>query len=55
LTITDSNLSRSKAKVLEAAGATIQLVDPDKVELALDSSEALAIRTPSRNNSRPLR
>ena len=29
LTITDNNLSRSKAKLLEAAGATIQIVDPD--------------------------
>ena len=55
LTITDNNLSRSKAKLLEAAGATIQLVDPDKVELALDSSEALASQKPTRNNSRPLR
>ena len=53
LTITDNSLSRSKAKLLEAAGATIQLVDPDKVDLALDSSEALANQKPSRNNSRP--
>ena len=42
LTITDNNLSRGKTKLLEAAGATIQLVDPDKVKLALDSNEALA-------------
>src|SRR5882724_7153307 len=41
LTITDSNLSRSKAKVLEAAGATIQVVDPDRMELASDSSQTL--------------
>jgi hypothetical protein len=55
LTITDNNLSRSKAKILEAAGATIQIVDPDKMDLALNSSQTLANRTPSRNNSRPLR
>ena len=55
LTITDCNLSRSKAKVLEAAGATIQIADPDKMELAQESNEALANRTPSRNNSRLLR
>jgi DeoR/GlpR family transcriptional regulator of sugar metabolism len=55
LTITDSNLSRSKAKLLEAAGATIQVVDPDGMELVLDSTEALSSRTPSRNISRPLR
>src|SRR4030095_1092469 len=52
LTITDNNLSRSKAKILEAAGATIQIVDPDKMDLALNSSQTLANRTPSRNNSR---
>jgi DeoR family transcriptional regulator, fructose operon transcriptional repressor len=54
LTITDSNLSRSKAKVLEAAGATIQIADPDKMELSDDSSQFLADR-PARNSSRPLR
>jgi hypothetical protein len=52
LTITDNNLSRSKAKIAEAAGATIQIVDPDKMDLALNSSQTLANRTPSRNNSR---
>jgi DeoR family transcriptional regulator, fructose operon transcriptional repressor len=30
LTITDGRLSQSKAKLLEAAGATIQIVNPDK-------------------------
>ena len=55
LTITDSNLSRSKAKVLETAGAAIQIADPDKMELVLDSSQVIANRTPSRNSSRPLR
>jgi len=55
LTITDSNLSRSKAKVLEAAGATIQIVDPAKMKAGDDSSQVLATRPPSRNSSRPLR
>ena len=55
LTITDSNLARSKAKVLEAAGATIQIADPDKMEVSDDSSQVLANRTPSRNSWRPLR
>jgi DeoR family transcriptional regulator, fructose operon transcriptional repressor len=55
LTITDSNLSRSKAKVLEAAGAAIQIVDPDKVEVGDNSNQVSANRTPSRNSTRPLR
>lgn len=55
LTITDNNLSRSKAKVLEAAGATIQIVDPGKMEVSDASNEVSADRIPSRNNSRPLR
>ena len=55
LTITDNNLSRSKAKVLEAAGATIQIVDPDKMEVSDDSNQKLANRGSSRNSSRPLR
>ena len=55
LTITDNNLSRSKAKVLEAAGATIQIVDPDKIEVSDDSNQKLANRGSSRNSSRPLR
>ena len=55
LTITDNNLSRSRAKLLEAAGATIQIVDPDKMEDNDDSSPASANRTQSRNSSRPLR
>jgi DeoR/GlpR family transcriptional regulator of sugar metabolism len=55
LTITDSNLARSKAKALEAAGARIQIADPDKMEVSDDSSQVLANRTPSRNSSRPLR
>ena len=55
LTITDSNLSRSKAKVLEAAGASIQIVDPDKMEVSDDSNQKLANRGSSRNSSRPLR
>ena len=55
LTITDNNLSRSKAKVLEAAGATIQIVDPDKMEVSNDSNQKLANRGSSRNSSRPLR
>lgn len=55
LTITDNNLSRSKAKVLEAAGATIQIVDPGKMEVSGDDSNEAAKRTSSRNNSRPLR
>ena len=54
LTITDNNLSRSKAKILEAAGATIQIVNPDKMEDSDDSSQVSANRTPSRNSSRPL-
>ena len=55
LTITDNNLARSKMKMLEAAGATIQIVDPAKMELASDSSQTLANRTASRNSSWPLR
>jgi DeoR family transcriptional regulator, fructose operon transcriptional repressor len=55
LTITDSNLSRSKAKVLEAAGATIQIADPDKMEESDNSSQVSTNRTPSGNSSRPLR
>jgi cysteine synthase len=55
LTITDNNLSRSRAKILETAGATMQIVDPDKMDLALNSSQTLANPTPSRDNSRPLR
>ena len=55
LTITDSNLSRSKAKILEAAGATLQIADPTKMEVMDDSSQVLANRSPSRNSSRPLR
>jgi DeoR family transcriptional regulator, fructose operon transcriptional repressor len=55
LTITDNNLSRGKAKVLEATGATIQIVDPGKMEVSDDSNEASANRVSSRNNSRPLR
>jgi DeoR family transcriptional regulator, fructose operon transcriptional repressor len=55
LTITDNNLSRSKAKVLEAVGATIQIVDPDKIEVSDDSNQKLANRGSSRNSSRPLR
>ena len=55
LTITDSNLSRSKAKVLEAAGATLQIADPTKMEVSDDFSQLPASRTPSRNSSRPLR
>src|SRR6201988_1764152 len=38
LTITDNNLSRSKAKVLEAAGATIQIADPEKAEAGDNAS-----------------
>jgi DeoR family transcriptional regulator, fructose operon transcriptional repressor len=55
LTITDNNLSRSKAKVLEAAGATIQIADPEKAEVGDNASQVSANRTPSRNSSRPLR
>jgi DeoR family transcriptional regulator, fructose operon transcriptional repressor len=55
LTITDNKLSRSKAKLLEAAGGTIQIVDPDKVEESEDSNQASGNSTPSRNSSRPLR
>jgi DeoR/GlpR family transcriptional regulator of sugar metabolism len=55
LTITDNNLSRSKAKVLEAAGAAIQIVDPDKVEVGDNSNQVSANRPPSRNSTRPLR
>jgi len=55
LTITDNNLSRSKAKVLEAAGAALRIVDPDKMEVSDESSQKLGNRTSSRNNSRPLR
>ena len=40
LTITDNKLSRSKAKLLEAAGGTIQIVDPDKLEESDDSNQA---------------
>jgi DeoR/GlpR family transcriptional regulator of sugar metabolism len=55
LTITDNNLSRSKAKVLEAAGAALRIVDPDKMEVSDESNQKLGNRTSSRNNSRPLR
>ena len=55
LTITDNNLSRSKAKVLEAAGAALRIVDPDKMEVRDESNQKLGNRTSSRNNSRPLR
>ena len=55
LTITDNNLSRSKAKVLEAAGATIQIVDPDKMEDGDDLNQKLSNRGSSRNSSMPLR
>jgi DeoR/GlpR family transcriptional regulator of sugar metabolism len=55
LTITDNNLSRSKAKVLEAAGAALRIVDPHKMEVRDESNQKLGNRTSSRNNSRPLR
>ena len=55
LTITDSHLSRSKAKLLEAAGATIQMVDADATDVAIDSDQAIVNQALSRNNSRPLR
>jgi DeoR/GlpR family transcriptional regulator of sugar metabolism len=55
LTITDSNLSRSKAKVLAAAGATLQIADPNKMAIGDDSSEVPANRASVRNSSRPLR
>ncbi len=55
LMITDNMLSRSKAKLLEAVGGTIQIVDPDKLENGDDSNQASGNSTPSRNSSRPLR
>jgi DeoR/GlpR family transcriptional regulator of sugar metabolism len=54
LTITDGGLSRSKVKLLEAAGATMQIVNPSKAEVTSDSEKAILNHTPSRNNSRPL-
>jgi DeoR/GlpR family transcriptional regulator of sugar metabolism len=54
LTITDGGLSRSKVKLLEAAGATMQIVNPSKAEVTSDSEQAILNHTPSRNNSRPL-
>ena len=51
LTITDSGVSRSKVKLLEAAGATIQIVNPDKAGVTIDSEQAILNQTPSRNNS----
>ena len=55
LTITDSRIPRSKVKLLEAAGAAIQLVDPDKGAVRIDSEQAISNQTASRKNLRPLR
>src|SRR5262245_30533130 len=54
LTITDSRIPRSKVKLLEAAGAAIQLVDPDKGAVRIDSEQAISNQPASRNKSRPL-
>jgi DeoR/GlpR family transcriptional regulator of sugar metabolism len=54
LTITDSRIPRSKVKLLEAAGAAIQLVEPDKGAVRIDSEQAISNQPASRNNLRPL-
>jgi DeoR/GlpR family transcriptional regulator of sugar metabolism len=48
LTITDSHLSNSKAKSLEAAGATLRIVDVRGVELNSDTQGATGINEASR-------
>jgi DeoR/GlpR family transcriptional regulator of sugar metabolism len=54
LTITDSRLSRSKAAILEAAGARLCVVDVAKANLAEEEANPKAEKTPSRDRPKPL-
>ncbi len=54
LTITDSHLSRSKAAILEAAGARLCVVDVAKAKLDEDEANPKAEQTPSRDKAKPL-
>jgi DeoR/GlpR family transcriptional regulator of sugar metabolism len=54
LTITDSHLSRSKAAILEAAGARLCIVDMAKTDLGPEATGPKAEQTPSRIKSKAL-
>jgi DeoR/GlpR family transcriptional regulator of sugar metabolism len=54
LTITDSRLSRSKAAILEAAGARLCVVDVAKANFAEEEANPKAKKTPSRDRPKPL-
>ena len=54
LTITDSHLSRSKAAILEAAGARLCLVDVAKANLDREAAGPAAGETRSRDKAKPL-
>ena len=54
LTITDSHLSRSKAAILEAAGARLCIVDVAKANLDGEAADPKDKLTPSRDKGKPL-
>ena len=54
LTITDSHLSRSKAAILEAAGARLCIIDVAKANLDGEAADPKAKQTPSRDKAKPL-
>jgi DeoR/GlpR family transcriptional regulator of sugar metabolism len=54
LTITDSHLSRSKAAILEAAGARLCIVDVAKAKLDGEAADPKNKQTPSRDEAKPL-
>jgi DeoR/GlpR family transcriptional regulator of sugar metabolism len=54
LTITDSHLSRSKAAILEAAGARLCIVDVAKTDLDREPAGPAAEQTHSRDKTKPL-
>jgi DeoR/GlpR family transcriptional regulator of sugar metabolism len=53
LTITDSHLSRSKAAILEAAGARLCVVDVAKTDLDREAAGPPAEQTHSRDKAKP--
>jgi hypothetical protein len=54
LTITDSHLFRSKAAILEAAGARLCIVDVAKANLDGEAAGPKGEQTPSRDKAKPL-
>jgi DeoR/GlpR family transcriptional regulator of sugar metabolism len=54
LTIIDSHLSRSKAVILEAAGARLCIVDVAKANLDREAAGPNAEQTPSRDKAKAL-